>query len=175
MAIGLRPNVTKKLANSLFLTLNFWWLFKKLSAVKGLTSILWKLFLLPKWRKWPITPIYFTFQQTYWVHAFSKCLSNPLTIGDGYIRHFRKILPFLLKSRVLLLSLHLYTTQICVRLSIKFKINRRQISGIDGNWASPKRHQNVNKLNFLVTFKKITRSQGVNKHSVKIVFVAKMT
>ena len=93
--------------------LNFLWLLKKLPAVKGLTSILWKLFLLPKWRKWPITPIYFTFQQTYWVHVFSKCLSNPLTIGDGYIRHFRKILPFLLKSRVLLLSLHLYTKQIC--------------------------------------------------------------
>ena len=93
--------------------LNFLWLLKKLPAVKGLTSILWKLFLLPKWRKWPITPIYFTFQQTYWVHGFSKCLSNPLTIGDGYIRHFRKILPFLLKSRVLLLSLHLYTKQIC--------------------------------------------------------------
>ena len=107
------PKRHQKVSKFSFFTLNFWWLFKKLSAVKGLTSILWKLFLLPKWRKWPITPIYFTFQQTYWVHAFSKCLSNPLTIGDGYIRHFRKILPFLLKSRVLLLSLHLYTTQIC--------------------------------------------------------------
>ena len=79
--------------------LNFWWLLKKLSAVKRLTSILWKLFLLPKWRKWPITPIYFTFQQTYWMHAFSKCLSNPLAIGDGYIRCFRKILPLLYWNR----------------------------------------------------------------------------
>ena len=119
MAIGLRPNINKMLANSLFFPLNFWWLLKKLSAVKRLTSILWKLFLLPKWRKWPITPIYFTFQQTYWVHVFSKCLCNPLTIGDGYIRHFRKILPFLLKSRVLLLSSSsVYQTDMRVRFRI---------------------------------------------------------
>ena len=96
-----------------FFPFNFWWLLKTLSAVKGLTSILWKLFWLPKWRKWPLTPIYFTFQQTYWVHVFSKCLSNPLIIGDGYIHHFRKILQFLLKARVLLFSLHLYTKLIC--------------------------------------------------------------
>ena len=67
-----------------------------------------------------------------------------------------------------------------VRFSINFKINIRQISGIDGDLAWPKRHQNVSKfaffsIKFLVTFKKIIRSQGVNKHSVKIVFVAKMT
>ena len=67
-----------------------------------------------------------------------------------------------------------------VRFSINFKINRRQISGIDGDLASPKRHQKVSKyaffsIKFLVTFKKIIRSQGVNKHSVKLVFVAKMT
>ena len=30
-------------------------------------------------------------------------------------------------------------------------------------------------IKFLATFKKIIRSQGVNKHAVKIVFVAKMT
>ena len=92
--------------------LNFLWHLKKLHAVNWLTSILWKLFLLPKWRKWPITPIYLTFPQAYWVLVFSKCLSNPLTIGDEYIRYFRKILPFLLKSRVLLPSLHLYTKPI---------------------------------------------------------------
>ena len=113
MAIGLRQNVTKKLGNSLSFPLNFWWLLLKIFGVKGLTSILWKLLWLPKWRKWPITPIYFTFQQTYWVPVFSKCLSNPLKIGDGYNRHFRKILPFLFKARVLLLSLHLYTKLIC--------------------------------------------------------------
>ena len=67
-----------------------------------------------------------------------------------------------------------------VRFSINFKINRRQISGIGGDWASPKRHQNVSKfaffsIKFLVTFKKIIRSQGGYKRSVKIVFVAKMT
>ena len=95
-----------------FFFIKLWWLLKILSAVKRLTFILWKLFLLPKWRKWPITPIYFTFQQTYWVHVFSKCLSNPLTIGDGYISHFKKILPFILKARILLLSLHLYIKQI---------------------------------------------------------------
>ena len=37
-----------------------------------------KLVFVPKWRKWP----------TY------------LSIGDGYIRHFKKILPFILKARV---------------------------------------------------------------------------
>ena len=63
-----------------------------------------------------------------------------------------------------------------VRFSINFKINRRQISGIDGDLASPKRHQNVSKfaffsIKFLVTFKNIIRSQGVIKRSVKIVFV----
>ena len=67
-----------------------------------------------------------------------------------------------------------------VRFSIKFKINRRQISDIDGDLASPKRHQKQSKfaffsIKFLVTFKNIIRSQAVNKHSVKIVFVAKMT
>ena len=67
-----------------------------------------------------------------------------------------------------------------VQFSIKFRINRRQIGGIDGDWASPKRHQKLSKfaffsIKFLVTFKKVIRSQGVNKHSVKIVFVAKMT
>ena len=56
----------------------------------------------------------------------------------------------------------------------------RQTSGIDGDWASPKHQQKVSKfaffsIKFLVTFKKIIRSQAVNKHSVKIVFVAKMT
>ena len=66
-----------------------------------------------------------------------------------------------------------------VRFSIKFRINRRQTSDIDGDWASPKRHQKLRKfdfvsIKFLVTFKKIIRSQGVNKHSVKIVSVAKM-
>ena len=30
-------------------------------------------------------------------------------------------------------------------------------------------------IKFLVTFKKVIRSQGVNKHSVKIVSVAKIT
>ena len=40
------------------------------------------------------------------------CL-NPLSADPGYIRDFRKILPFLLKSRFLLLSLHLYTKWIC--------------------------------------------------------------
>ena len=67
-----------------------------------------------------------------------------------------------------------------IRFSIKFKINRRQIGGIDGDWASSKRNQNVRKfaffsIKFLVTFKKVIRSQGVNKHSVKIVSVAKIT
>ena len=67
-----------------------------------------------------------------------------------------------------------------IRFNIKFKINRRQIGGIDGDWASSKRHQNVKKfafysIKFLVTFKKVIRSQGVNKHSVKIVSVAKIT
>ena len=67
-----------------------------------------------------------------------------------------------------------------VRFSINFKTNRRQISGIDGDLASPKRHQKVSKfasfsIKFLVTFKKIIRSQGVNKRSVKIIFIAKMT
>ena len=38
---------------------------------------------------------------------------NPLSADPGYIRDFRKILPFLLKSRFLLLSLHLYTKWIC--------------------------------------------------------------
>ena len=58
-------------------------------------------------------PIYFTFQQTYGVHEFWKFLFNPLSADPGYIRDFRKILPFLLKSRFLLLSLHLYTKWIC--------------------------------------------------------------
>ena len=67
-----------------------------------------------------------------------------------------------------------------IRFSIKFKINRRQIGGIDGDSASPKHQQIVSKyaffsIKFLVTFKKIIRSQGVNKHSVKIVVVAEMT
>ena len=67
-----------------------------------------------------------------------------------------------------------------VLFSIKFKINRRQIGGVDGDWISSKRHQKVKKLaffsiKFLVTFKKVIRSQGVNKHSVKIVSVAKIT
>ena len=112
---------------------------------------------------------------------FSKCLSNPLTIGDGCIPHFKKILPFILKARVLLLSLHLYTKTIMrVRFSINVRINRNQIGGIDGDWASPKRHQKLRKFAFftiklLVTFKKVIRSQGINKHSVKIVFVAKIT
>ena len=66
-----------------------------------------------------------------------------------------------------------------VRFSINFRINRRQISGIDGDLASPKRYQKVSKfafisIKFLVTFKNIIRSQGANKYSVKIVFVAKM-
>ena len=145
----------------------------------GLRSILWKLFLLPKWRKWPITPIYFTFQQTYWVHVFSKCLSNPLTIGDGYISHFKKILPFILKARILLLSpSSVYQTDMRVPFSIKFRINRRQTSGIDGDWASPKHQQIVRKfhffsIKFMVTFKNTIRSQAVNKHSVKLVFVPK--
>ena len=96
------------------------------------------------------------------------------------MRHFRKILPFLLKSRVLLLSLHLYTKRICVPFRIKFKINRRQISGIDGDGSSLKRHQKFSKfaffsIKFLVTFKNIIRSQGGYKHSMKIVLVAKMT
>ena len=67
-----------------------------------------------------------------------------------------------------------------VRFSITFKINRRQVGGIDGDRASPKRHQKLRKfgfvsIKFLVTFKKVIRSQGVNKHSVKIVSVAKIT
>ena len=67
-----------------------------------------------------------------------------------------------------------------VRFSIKFQISRRQVRGIDADWASPKRHQNVSKfafftIKFLVTFEKIIRSQGVNKHCVEIVFVSKMT
>ena len=67
-----------------------------------------------------------------------------------------------------------------VLFSIKFRINRGQTSGIDGDWASPKRHQKLRKFaffsfKFLVTFKKVLRSQGVNKHSVKIVSVAKIT
>ena len=67
-----------------------------------------------------------------------------------------------------------------VRFSIKFEINRRPIGGIDGDWASAKRHQKLSKfaffsIKFLVTFIKVIRSQGVNKHSVKIVFVAKIT
>ena len=67
-----------------------------------------------------------------------------------------------------------------VRFSINFKIIRRHLSGIDGDWASPKRHQIVSKfaffsIKFWVTFKNIIRSQGVNKRSVKIVLVAKMT
>ena len=66
-----------------------------------------------------------------------------------------------------------------VRFNIKFRINRRITSGIDGDWASPKRHQKLRKfaffsIKFLVTFKKVIRSKGVNKHSVKIVFVAKI-
>ena len=107
------PKRHQKVSKFAFFSIKFLVTFKKISAVKGLTSVLWKLFLLPKWHKWSITPIYFTFQQTYWVHVFSKCLSNPLTQGDGYIRHFSKILPFILKTRVLLLSLHLYTKRIC--------------------------------------------------------------
>ena len=64
--------------------------------------------------------------------------------------------------------------------SITFKMNRRQTSGIGGDWASPKRLQNLSKfaffsIKFLVTFKKVIRSQGVNKHSAKIVSVAKIT
>ena len=67
-----------------------------------------------------------------------------------------------------------------VGFSITFKINRRQTSGIGGDWASPKRLQKLSKfgffsIKFLVTFKKVIRSQGVNKHSVKIVSVAKIT
>ena len=67
-----------------------------------------------------------------------------------------------------------------IRFSIKFKIKRRQIGGIDGDWASSKRHQPVKKfafysIKFLVTFKKVIRSQGVNKHSVKNFSVAKIT
>ena len=66
-----------------------------------------------------------------------------------------------------------------VPFSITFRINRRQTSGIDGDWASPKRHQKLRKsaffsFKFLVTFKEVIRSQGVNKHSVKIVSVAKI-
>ena len=66
-----------------------------------------------------------------------------------------------------------------VRFNIKFRINRRQTGDIDGDWASPKHQQIVSKfaffsIKFLVTFKKIIRSQGVNKHSVKIVLVAEM-
>ena len=67
-----------------------------------------------------------------------------------------------------------------VGFSITFKINRRQVGGIDGNWASSKRHQKLRKYaffsnKFLVTLKKVIHSQGVNKHSVKIVSVAKIT
>ena len=67
-----------------------------------------------------------------------------------------------------------------VGFSITFKINRRQTSGIGGDWASPKRLQKLSKfafffIKYLVTFKKVIRSQGVNKHSVKIVYVAKIT
>ena len=67
-----------------------------------------------------------------------------------------------------------------VGFSITFKINRRQTSGIGGVWASPKRLQKLSKfafvsIKFLVTFKKVIRSQDVNKHSVKIVSVAKIT
>ena len=67
-----------------------------------------------------------------------------------------------------------------VGFSITFKINMRQTSGIGGVWASPKRLQKLSKfafvsIKFLVTFKKVIRSQDVNKHSVKIVSVAKIT
>ena len=62
-------------------------------------------------------PIYFTFQQTYGVHEFWKFLFNPLSADPGYIRDFRKILPFLLKSRFLLLSLHLYTKKVFITFS----------------------------------------------------------
>ena len=67
-----------------------------------------------------------------------------------------------------------------VRFSITFRINRRKTSGKVGDWASPKRHQKLRKfafvsIKFLLTFKKIIRSQRVNKHSVKIVLVAEMT
>ena len=44
---------------------------------------------------------------------YKWCTVNPLSADPGYIRDFRKILPFLLKSRFLLLSLHLYTKRIC--------------------------------------------------------------
>ena len=67
-----------------------------------------------------------------------------------------------------------------VGFTITFKINRRQVGGIDGDWSSYKRHQKVRNfaffsIKFLVTFKKVIRSQGVNKHSAKIVSVAKIT
>ena len=81
----------------------------------------------------------------------------------------------------MLLSINMYTkTDMRVGFSITFKINRRQTSGIGGDWASPKRHQKLRKYalfsnKFLVTLKKVIRSQGVNKHSVKIVSVAKIT
>ena len=49
-------------------------------------------------------------KDTFW----NICLFlNPLSAKPGYIRYFRKILPFLLKSRFLLLSLHRYTKWIC--------------------------------------------------------------
>ena len=53
------------------------------------------------------------FQQTYGVHVFSEFLFNPLRPNPGYIQDFRKVLPFLLKSRFVLLSLRLHTKRVC--------------------------------------------------------------
>ena len=68
------------------------------------------------------------------------CFFNPLRPNPVYIRDFRKILPFLLKSRFLLLSLHLYTKWVC---RFDSPLNFEETGAI-----SSKRHQKVSKFYF---------------------------
>ena len=91
-------------------------------------------------RKQPVT----TYSQLRYlcacVRACIHCIRlnlNTLTAENGYFRYFRKILPFLLKSRFLLPSLLLYTKWIC-----------RFDSALNFEETSSKRHQKVNKFAF---------------------------
>ena len=54
-----------------------------------------------------------TFGNHHKIYNKYKLYLNPCGADPVHRRDFRKILPFLLKSRFLLLSLHLYTKWIC--------------------------------------------------------------
>ena len=118
---GFRPNVTKKLANSLFF-LYIFGDFHKLLRSQRVNKQYVKNFFQPKWPKWPITPIYFTIWQKLGVNEFTMCLSNTLTAEHEYIRYFGKILSFLQKWQFSPFSLHLYAKWMCAFYSaLNFK------------------------------------------------------